>query len=94
MMTRTSAQDYVSSMIFMTAVDTGWINDENPLPKAARIAQKFNFQTPLDEIDAAMRVLDPILTPLAQYEKQKVKNVKELKIPFGYFIKDYVKCEW
>lgn len=26
MMTRTSAQDYVDSMIFMTAVDTGWIN--------------------------------------------------------------------
>jgi NAD(P)-dependent dehydrogenase (short-subunit alcohol dehydrogenase family) len=34
MMTRTSAQDYVKSRIYMTAVDTGWINDEKPLPQA------------------------------------------------------------
>lgn len=96
MMTRTSAQEYVHHMIFMTAVDTGWINDENPLPKAAQIAQNFNFQTPLDEIDAAARVLDPILTPLHQIANSKTKSIKDLKppIPYGYFIKDYEKCEW
>lgn len=33
----------------MNAVDTGWINDENPLEKAAEIAQQHNFQTPIDE---------------------------------------------
>lgn len=36
--------------IYMNAVDTGWINDENPLPHAARIATEHNFQTPIDEV--------------------------------------------
>ena len=38
MMTRTSASDYAEDHIFMNAVDTGWINDENPLDKARGIA--------------------------------------------------------
>merc|ERR1712166_1591850 len=64
MMTRTSAQDYRKSNIFMTAVDTGWINDEKPLPKAAAHVKEHDFQTPPDEVDAAARVLDPIIAPL------------------------------
>ncbi len=44
----------------MTAVDTGWINDEKPIEKAVAHEKKHNFQTPLDEIDAAARVLDPV----------------------------------
>ena len=39
MMTRTSAQDYQESRIYMTSVDTGWVNDENPLETASRIAK-------------------------------------------------------
>merc|ERR1740116_313669 len=66
MMTRTSAEDYArKSGIFMNSVDTGWINDENPLPTARRIAADHGFQTPIDEIDAAARILDPIVAPLA-----------------------------
>ena len=42
----------------MNSVDTGWINDENPLEKATRIAGD-GFQTPIDEVDAAARILDP-----------------------------------
>ena len=38
------------SGIYMNAVDTGWINDENPLAEAARIASEHNFQTPIDEV--------------------------------------------
>lgn len=74
--------------------------DENPLPKAAQIAKDYNFQTPLDEVDAAMRVLDPILAPLAELQehakagKKPPLDLKKMKIPFGYFIKDYMKCEW
>jgi len=94
MMTRTSAQDYVDANIFMTAVDTGWINDENPLPTAAKIASQHNFQTPLDEVDAAMRVLDPMLAPLAALQANPALSVKEAKIPYGVFLKDYAKCEW
>jgi hypothetical protein len=52
MLTRTSAQDYSKSRIYMNSVvrarprrgtdssqDTGWINDENPFEKAGQIAQ-------------------------------------------------------
>eukprot|EP00511_Aplanochytrium_stocchinoi_P005787 CAMPEP_0204837642 /NCGR_PEP_ID=MMETSP1346-20131115/28508_1 /ASSEMBLY_ACC=CAM_ASM_000771 /TAXON_ID=215587 /ORGANISM="Aplanochytrium stocchinoi, Strain GSBS06" /LENGTH=85 /DNA_ID=CAMNT_0051973201 /DNA_START=80 /DNA_END=334 /DNA_ORIENTATION=+ len=62
MMTRTSASDYRNDGIYMNAVDTGWINDENPLIHASRIAKENNFQTPIDEVDAAARVLDPVVT--------------------------------
>ena len=85
MMTRTSAAELASShRIYMTAVDTGWINDENPRERAARTAAEHHFQTPLDEVDAAARVLHPVFagvlgagTPL-----------------FGVFLKDYAETEW
>ena len=32
---------------FRTSVDTGWINDENPLEKAQKIAETNKFQTPV-----------------------------------------------
>jgi len=67
MMTRTSGEDYArTSRIYMNSVDTGWINDENPLPTARRIATDHGFQTPIDEIDAAARILDPILEGIMQ----------------------------
>lgn len=62
MMTRTCAEDLATvSGIYMNSVDTGWINDENPLPTAQRIASSHGFQTPIDEVDAASRILDPVL---------------------------------
>ncbi len=67
----------------MTSVDTGWINEENPLEKASKYAAKHNFQTPLDEIDAASRILDPIFTAL---------NTNDPK--YGVFFKDYHETEW
>ena len=68
----------------MNSVDTGWINDENPLVHASRIAKSNNFQTPIDEVDAAARVLDPVVTGV----KDKTKRV------FGLFLKDYRSTEW
>jgi NAD(P)-dependent dehydrogenase (short-subunit alcohol dehydrogenase family) len=56
MMTRTAGSHYAKSNIFMTSVDTGWVTDEVPLIKR----NDENFICPLDEIDGAMRVLDPI----------------------------------
>merc|ERR1712129_414376 len=61
MMTRTSAEDYAKTGIYMNSVDTGWINDENPLPTARRIAAEHGFQTPIDEVDAAARLVDPVV---------------------------------
>ena len=89
MMTRTSAQDYIKSGIYMTAVDTGWINDEKPMEIAARHGERHNFQTPIDEIDAAARVLDPIIAPLMAAERGD-----PVEPPSGVFLKDFVKCEW
>jgi NAD(P)-dependent dehydrogenase (short-subunit alcohol dehydrogenase family) len=90
MMTRTSAQDYVKSKIYMTAVDTGWINDEKPLERAVSHEKKHNFQTPIDEVDAASRVLDPIIAPL----KASQDGEPNVEPPFGVFLKDYTMCEW
>jgi len=59
MLTRTAAMSYALDRIYMNSVDTGWIHDENPLEKVHEVA-KTNFQTPIDEIDAAARILDPV----------------------------------
>jgi NAD(P)-dependent dehydrogenase (short-subunit alcohol dehydrogenase family) len=60
MFTRTSAADYVRDGIYITSVDPGWISQENPLPMQER-AEAHGFCPPLDAIDAAARVLAPIL---------------------------------
>lgn len=83
MMTRTSAGDYRTSRIFMNSVDTGWINDENPLEKAREIADRNNFQTPIDEVDAAARILDPVFSA-----------VNGATPVWGKFLKDYAETEW
>ena len=84
MMTRTSAADYAKSHIYMNAVDTGWVNDEKPVAHAARVAKEQNFQTPIDEIDAAARILDPIYSVLNGENPAR----------FGEFLKDYSPTEW
>eukprot|EP00756_Hemistasia_phaeocysticola_P017375 Hpha_TRINITY_DN15534_c0_g1::TRINITY_DN15534_c0_g1_i13::g.106542::m.106542 len=68
MMTRTSGKDYAKDNIMMNSVDTGWITDESPPPVKARRAEK-EFLCPLDEIDAAARVLDLIYTDSAEHSK-------------------------
>ena len=64
MMTRTCASDLATRGVYMCSVDTGWINDENPMEKAARHAEASGFATPIDEIDAAARIVDPIFGAL------------------------------
>eukprot|EP01059_Diplonema_ambulator_P017161 TRINITY_DN2914_c0_g1_i1.p1 TRINITY_DN2914_c0_g1~~TRINITY_DN2914_c0_g1_i1.p1 ORF type:complete len:490 (+),score=107.13 TRINITY_DN2914_c0_g1_i1:49-1518(+) len=60
MLTRTSGQHYAQKYnILMNAVDTGWVTDENPKNLKLRNIAK-NLVAPLDEIDGAARVLDPI----------------------------------
>ena len=90
MMTRTSAPELAAShAIYMTAVDTGWINDEKPAEAAVAHEKIHNFQTPLDEVDAAARVLDPIIAPL-----RRCQAGESPEPPFGVFLKDYQVCEW
>ncbi|CAF1047157.1 unnamed protein product [Adineta ricciae] len=90
MMTRTSASDYKKSNIYMVSVDTGWINDEKPLGIAYKTMIERDFQTPLDEEDAAARVLDPIIDTYRQVAEGKT----DINIPYGCFLKDYQKCDW
>jgi len=70
----------------MNSVDTGWINDENPLEKASKIAKTNLFQTPIDEIDAAARILDTVFVG--------VNGGSELRKEYGKFLKDYRETEW
>ena len=73
----------------MTAVDTGWINDEKTAKRAYDHFKRHNFQTPLDEVDAAARILDPIIAPIRARQRGE-----ECVPPYGYFLKDFMKCEW
>ncbi len=67
MMTRTAAAGLAEHYsIFMTAVDTGWITDENPLDQWEA---RSNNPPPLDEWDAAMRIIDPVLKGVNGEEK-------------------------
>ncbi|TJZ56917.1 SDR family NAD(P)-dependent oxidoreductase [Streptomyces piniterrae] len=81
MLTRTSGPELAAQGVHMCSVDTGWITDENPLPTKDRIAEA-GFRTPLDIVDGAARVYDPIVRgeagdPVA-----------------GVFLKDYREAEW
>ncbi len=68
----------------------GWINDENPLEKAMKSMIDRDFQTPLDEEDAAARVLDPIINTYRQLAEGKT----DINIPYGRLFKDYRTCNW
>ena len=82
MLTRTSASEFARLSIFMTAVDTGWITDENPVDQ--HIARE-DQPPPLDEIDGAMRVLDPILMGCSSSKGDKL---------WGVFLKNYKPTRW
>jgi hypothetical protein len=90
-MTRTCADDYAADGIYMTCVDTGWINDENPLERAAATAARQDFATPLDEIDAAARILDPVFAALVCAEEAGGGLCRPV---YGAFLKDYYASEW
>jgi NAD(P)-dependent dehydrogenase (short-subunit alcohol dehydrogenase family) len=83
MLTRTSAADYVRSGIHMNSVDTGWVTDEDPHPDAVRKRRDYDFSPPLDAIDGAARVCDPIFAGFLTGEHQ-----------YGQFFKDYRPSEW
>jgi NAD(P)-dependent dehydrogenase (short-subunit alcohol dehydrogenase family) len=82
MMTRTSAADFVKDGIHMNAVDTGWVTDEDPMVHAARKAE-LGFSPPLDIIDGAARIVDPIFAG-----RLTGTHV------WGQFLKDYKPAPW
>jgi NAD(P)-dependent dehydrogenase (short-subunit alcohol dehydrogenase family) len=82
MLTRTSAHEvFETDRILMTSVDTGWITDERPHPTKIRLAEE-GFHAPLDLVDGAARVYDPIVRGEAGEDL------------YGVFLKDYAPSSW
>ncbi|HEU4546851.1 MAG TPA: SDR family NAD(P)-dependent oxidoreductase [Microlunatus sp.] len=82
MMTRTSSGEmFETDGILMTAVDTGWITDERPHHEKLRIAAE-GWHAPLDLVDGAARVYDPIVRGEAGEDL------------YGRFLKDYSPAPW
>jgi NAD(P)-dependent dehydrogenase (short-subunit alcohol dehydrogenase family) len=83
MMTRTSASDYAKDGIFMNSVDTGWVTDEDPAHIAERKTLENGFHPPLDAVDGAARIIDPIFD-----------GINTGHHVWGQFLKDYRSIAW
>ncbi|MBM3974860.1 MAG: SDR family oxidoreductase [Planctomycetes bacterium] len=83
MMTRTSAKDFVRDGIHMNSVDTGWVTDEDPAEIAARKTEEHGFHPPLDIVDGAARIVDPIFGGFRTGVHM-----------WGQFLKDYTPTHW
>lgn len=83
MLTHTSASDLAKSGIFMNAVDTGWVTDEDPFMLSLAKQEMHDFQPPLDIVDGTARVCDPFF-----------HGILTGKHWCGKFLKDYFPVDW
>jgi len=83
MLTHTSAADLTKDGIYINAVDTGWVTDEDPVNLARFKEKVHDFQPPLDIVDGAARVCDPFFDGILTGEHWS-----------GKFLKDYFPIDW
>ena len=83
MMTLTSSAELAKFGIYTNAVDTGWVTDEDPAELAKIKEQVHDFQPPLDIVDGAARVMDPLFD-----------GINTSKHWTGKFLKDYRPIDW
>lgn len=83
MMTHTAAGDLAKYGIFINAVDTGWVTDEDPVQLSQHKQKVHDFQPPLDIVDGAARVCDPF-----------IDGINTGKHWNGQFLKDYMPIDW
>jgi NAD(P)-dependent dehydrogenase (short-subunit alcohol dehydrogenase family) len=82
MLTRTAASELAGHGVYVTSVDPGWFTDQQPAADRARRAAA-GFRPPLDVVDAAARVYDPI-----------VRGERDGDPPYGCLLKDYRVVSW
>ncbi|MGJ5640843.1 SDR family NAD(P)-dependent oxidoreductase [Formosa sp. S-31] len=83
MLTHTSAATLAKDGIYMNAVDTGWVTDEDPAELSKHKIDVHDFQPPLDIVDGAARVMDPLFD-----------GINTGKHWCGKFLKDYFPIDW
>tara|TARA_R110000868_G_scaffold257575_1_gene514741 strand:- start:10062 stop:11612 length:1551 start_codon:yes stop_codon:yes gene_type:complete len=83
MLTHTSSGELAKVGIFMNAVDTGWVTDEDPAELSKMKQEVYDFQPPLDIVDGAARVMDPL-----------IDGINTGKHWSGKFLKDYFPIGW
>ena len=83
MLTHTASGDLAKKGIFMNAVDTGWVTDEDPAELSKMKQEVYDFRPPLDIVDGAARVMDPL-----------IDGITTGKHWSGKFLKDYFPIDW